>query len=90
MRVFDEAGALSREFLLNRGYCCENGCRNCPYGYRKDATPRIEVATGHTAYLKPGIPRRIVSLCPSNTEVLHALGLLDRVVGVDDWSDWPP
>jgi len=18
-------------FLLKRGYCCENGCRNCPY-----------------------------------------------------------
>jgi hypothetical protein len=22
---------LSREFLLNRGYCCCNGCLNCPY-----------------------------------------------------------
>lgn len=22
---------LSREFLLNRGYCCKNGCTNCPY-----------------------------------------------------------
>lgn len=20
-------------FLLNRGYCCESGCLNCPYGY---------------------------------------------------------
>ena len=29
--VFDEDGALSREYLLHRGYCCENGCRNCPY-----------------------------------------------------------
>lgn len=90
MRVFDDSGALSREFLLDRGYCCENGCRNCPYGYRKPAVPRIEVAAGYTAYLKSGLPRRIVSLCPSNTEVLYTLGLLDRVVGVDDWSDWPP
>ena len=23
---------LSREFLLGRGYCCHNGCTNCPYG----------------------------------------------------------
>ena len=23
---------LTREYLLRRGYCCENGCRNCPYG----------------------------------------------------------
>jgi len=29
--VFDTDGALTREFLLNRGYCCGNGCRNCPY-----------------------------------------------------------
>jgi iron complex transport system substrate-binding protein len=32
---------------------------------------------------------RIVSLCPSNTEILFALGLGPSVVGVDDWSDWP-
>lgn len=32
---------------------------------------------------------RLVSLAPSNTEIVHALGLLDRLVGVDDWSDWP-
>ena len=19
-----------------RGYCCKNGCRHCPYGFRKD------------------------------------------------------
>ncbi|MEM1069005.1 MAG: DUF5522 domain-containing protein [Planctomycetota bacterium] len=22
---------LSREFLLSRGYCCNSGCKNCPY-----------------------------------------------------------
>jgi hypothetical protein len=30
--IFDADGALSRAFLLARGYCCGNGCRNCPYG----------------------------------------------------------
>ena len=34
--------------------------------------------------------RRIVSIAPSNTEILHALGLGRRVVGVDSWSDYPP
>ncbi len=34
--------------------------------------------------------QRIVSICPSNTELLDALGLIDRVVGIDDYSDWPP
>ena len=32
---------------------------------------------------------RIVSLCPSNTEILHALNLLDHVVAIDNYSDWP-
>jgi iron complex transport system substrate-binding protein len=35
-------------------------------------------------------PRRIVSVGPSNTEILHVLGLGRRVVGVDRWSDYPP
>jgi iron complex transport system substrate-binding protein len=34
-------------------------------------------------------PRRIVALLPSHTETLFALGLGDRVVGVDDNSDYP-
>jgi iron complex transport system substrate-binding protein len=34
--------------------------------------------------------RRIVSLAPSTTEVLFALGAGDRIVGVDQFSDYPP
>ena len=40
--------------------------------------------------MSQSIPSRIVSLTCSNTEILFALGLGDRVVGVDDWSDFPP
>lgn len=29
--IFDEDGALSASFLMARGFCCGNGCRNCPY-----------------------------------------------------------
>lgn len=32
---------------------------------------------------------RIVSICPSNTEILDYLGRTDLLVGVDDFSDWP-
>ena len=35
-------------------------------------------------------PQRIVSLSASNTEILCALGLARRLVGVDKWSDYPP
>lgn len=87
--LFDADGALSREFLLHRGYCCENGCRNCPYGFRKPASRPVLRAQEASVPVVSN-PRRIVSLCPSNTELLHALGLLSRVVGVDDWTDWPP
>ncbi|OAO87151.1 ABC transporter periplasmic spermidine putrescine-binding protein PotD [Geobacillus stearothermophilus] len=36
------------------------------------------------------MPLKIVSLCPSNTELLAYLGRLDDVAAVDDSSDWPP
>ena len=35
-------------------------------------------------------PKRVVSTIPSITELLFALGLGDRVVGVDSYSNWPP
>lgn len=35
-------------------------------------------------------PRRIVSLAPSNTEILFALGLGKRIVGVTDYCNYPP
>ena len=37
-----------------------------------------------------GTPQRIISLAPSNTEILFALGLGDRVVGVTAYCDYPP
>lgn len=88
--LFDADGALSREYLRHRGFCCENGCRNCPYGFEGGAPASNWRAGIPSLAPLPDAPRRIVSLCPSNTEILHALGLLPRVVGVDDWSDWPP
>jgi iron complex transport system substrate-binding protein len=35
------------------------------------------------------IPQRIISLSPSNTEILFALDLGDKVVGVTDFCDYP-
>lgn len=32
---------------------------------------------------------RLISICPSNTELLGFLGLSDKIVAVDDFSDWP-
>jgi iron complex transport system substrate-binding protein len=35
-------------------------------------------------------PQRIISLAPANTEILYALGLGDRVVGVTEYCNYPP
>jgi len=35
------------------------------------------------------LPQRIVSLAPSNTETLFALGLGDKIVGTTDYCDYP-
>lgn len=32
---------------------------------------------------------RIVSICPSNTEILAYLGKIEWLVGIDNFSDWP-
>ncbi len=30
---------LTEKYLSGRGYCCKNGCKHCPYGYRKVKQP---------------------------------------------------
>jgi iron complex transport system substrate-binding protein len=45
---------------------------------------------GRTVTLKTNSPQRIISLAPSNTEILFALGLGDRIVGVTDYCNYPP
>ena len=34
---FDEDGRMvfTRAYHLKRGYCCESGCRHCPWGFSK-------------------------------------------------------
>jgi len=44
---------------------------------------------GRTVTVPPD-PQRIVSIAPSNTEILFALGLADRVVGVTTYCNYPP
>ncbi|MEM7263419.1 MAG: ABC transporter substrate-binding protein [Planctomycetota bacterium] len=53
-----------------------------------DASDGVLDALGRTVLLEAP-PRRIVSLAPSNTEIVFALGLGDRLVGRDSLSDFP-
>jgi iron complex transport system substrate-binding protein len=45
-------------------------------------------AAGRTVTL-PGAPARILSLAPSNTEIVCALGACDKLIGRDQFSDYP-
>ena len=51
-----------------------------PYTFTDDAGRQVTLEAR---------PERIVSLAPSNTEILFAIGAGDRVVGVDSFSDYP-
>ena len=50
---------------------------------------RIIDETGRTIEV-PVQPQRIISIAPSVTEILYALGLEQRVVGRSDYCDYPP
>ncbi len=27
---------FTEKYLLKRGYCCQSGCKHCPYGFNKN------------------------------------------------------
>ena len=62
----------------------------CPMGAMADEAQPVDVvdALGRTVTID-SVPEKIVSLSPSNTEILFALGVGDKVVGVDTYSDYP-
>lgn len=49
---------------------------------------RLQDDYGRTVEIR-GVPQRIVSLSPAHTEILFALGLGSRVVGVTDYCNYP-
>lgn len=71
--------------LAARGRCCGSGCRHCPY------PPGQQARAGRPgAPVREDVPVRIVSLLPSATEIVFALGLGDQLAGVSEECDHPP
>jgi iron complex transport system substrate-binding protein len=54
------------------------------------ASSLIEITDGLGRQVRLDSPaQRIVSMAPSNTEILYAIGASDQVVGRDEFSDYP-
>ena len=71
-------------FVLITGACA-------PAAVPPTAPKPIELTDGLGRVVKLAAPaQRIVSLAPSNTEILFALGAGGQVVGRDSLSDFPP
>lgn len=39
---------FTEQYLRERGYCCESGCRHCPYGFRKGSDQDAGGASGYS------------------------------------------
>jgi iron complex transport system substrate-binding protein len=63
----------------------------CNAPAEKEVTSQVEITdqAGRMVTLEK-VPERIISLAPSNTEILFALGLGDKVVGVTQYCNYPP
>ena len=63
-------------------------CRPSEPDEEKSTTIQVTDMIGRSVTLD-SIPEKIVSLAPSNTEILFSLGLDDKIVGVSDYCDYP-
>ncbi|MGE7092628.1 ABC transporter substrate-binding protein [Lysinibacillus sp. NPDC048646] len=77
--------------------CNGEETKNDKLASEQQATPQVDEATfpitmtdvtGKDITLEAP-PERIISLIPSNTEILFGLGLNDEIVGVNDYDDYP-
>jgi iron complex transport system substrate-binding protein len=64
-----------------------SGCNSSNQAQVKNNNEFVD-GLGRTVNL-PSAPQRIISLAPSNTEILYAIGAGKQVVGRDEFSDYP-
>jgi iron complex transport system substrate-binding protein len=58
-------------------------------GFSQAAPIEVRDALGRTVVL-PAPPQRLVTIFASNTELVTSLGLIDRIVGVEEYTRFPP
>ncbi|WP_391119885.1 ABC transporter substrate-binding protein [Psychrobacillus sp. L3] len=88
------ASALAVLLLVGCGQKEETPVKNNDNAQQETAVEKAEFpltitdAVGNDITLEKA-PKTIVSMMPSNTEILFALGLNDEIVGVNDYDDYP-
>ncbi len=60
-----------------------------PLAYGDHPTSEQLMTLGRKIFLAKA-PTRVISLAPSITEILYAIGLSDEIVGVTEFCDYPP
>ena len=89
-RFFRLLSALLLAFALALAGCGNDDAAE-PVSPEEAAPPSTEVAPPPSPpAAEPERPQRIVSLSPTATEVLFAIGASDQVVAVDEFSYYPP
>lgn len=77
-----------------RAWLCARGARRIALDLREKVhLTQLDHGSFHPHELgtpSSHVPERIVSLCPSNAEMLHALGCFSRVIACENSSDYPP
>lgn len=81
------AGALA---LCALAGCSPSPVNEAPASPAAKGFPFTLTDTGGRRVEIPAPPQRIVCLSPAHTETLFALGVGDRVVAADTYSDYPP
>ncbi len=105
LRLQKENGVLGRETILKSRKLCITlimlvliftaaACSQDKNAEQDDTIPSgypmtiVDFLGREVVLEKP--PQRIVSLSPATTEILFALGVGDRIVGVTEYDDFPP
>ena len=68
---------FTEQYHLKRGYCCESGCRHCPYGFNKKTNSikkKVKPVTTMTFkdQILEGIPDKLPSFKPYDASINHA------------------
>ncbi|MBR9845461.1 MAG: urocanate hydratase [Algicola sp.] len=66
---------FTEQYLLKRGYCCESGCRHCPYGFDKNTLKKKVMQTTRISFqeqITEGIPNTLPKPKPYDNLINHA------------------